>query len=262
MSILKSTTDPFGGIILEPNNLPTDLKVFANDLKESIHNWQTTDSKLVWLKLMISQSNLIHPAVNLGFNFHHTSEQSLMLVYRLKSKAFIPPFASHYIGIGGVAINSNSEILVVREKYVRKGQINQLKLPGGAINADEHLVDGVIREVLEETGVKTKFVSISSFRHIHEYRYRKSDIYFVALLKPLSNKITPQTEEIEECKWMPLQEYMNSPEISDFNKIVVKSTLVKPNFTSKLIHEYRPKDLYEFFLPESVEDSNLVERYF
>ena len=105
-------------------------------------------------------------------------------------------------------------------------------------------------------------VSISSFRHIHEYRYRKSDIYFVALLKPLSNKITPQTEEIEECKWMPLQEYMNSPEISDFNKIVVKSTLVKPNFTSKLIHEYRPQDLYEFFLPESVEDSNLVERYF
>ena len=61
---------------------------------------------------------------------------------------------------------------------------------------------------------------------------------------------------------MPLQEYMNSPEISDFNKIVVKSTLVKPNFTSKLIHEYRPQDLYEFFLPESVEDSNLVERYF
>ena len=262
MSILKSKADPFGGIILEPDHLPIDSKTFANHLEISISHWQTTISKLVWLKLMISQSNLIPAAVKLGFNFHHTSEESLMLVFRLKSNAFIPPFASHYIGIGGVAINSNKEILVVREKYGRRGQINQLKLPGGAINSDEHLVDGVIREVLEETGVQTEFVSISSFRHIHEYRYRKSDIYFVALLKPLSNEITPQTEEIEECKWMPLQEYLNSLEISDFNKIVVKSTLVKPNFVSKLIHEYRSPDLYEFFLPESVDDSNLVDRYF
>jgi len=262
MSILKSKTDPFGGIILEPDDLPTNSKIFANHLEISISQWQTTTLKLVWLKLMISQSNLIPPAVKLGFNFHHTSEESLMLVFRLKSNAFIPSFASHYIGIGGVAINSNKEILVVREKYGRRGQINQLKLPGGAINSDEHLVDGVIREVLEETGVQTEFVSISSFRHIHEYRYRKSDIYFVALLKPLSNEITPQTEEIEECKWMPLQEYLNSLEISDFNKIVVKSTLVKPNFASKLIHEYRSPDLYEFFLPESVDDSNLVDRYF
>ena len=262
MSILKSKTDPFGGIILEPDDLPTNSKIFANHLEISISQWQTTTLKLVWLKLMISQSNLIPPAVKLGFNFHHTSEESLMLVFRLKSNAFIPPFASHYIGIGGVTINSNKEILVVREKYGRRGQINQLKLPGGAINSDEHLVDGVIREVLEETGVQTEFVSISSFRHIHEYRYRKSDIYFVALLKPLSNEITPQTEEIEECKWMPLQEYLNSLEISEFNKIVVKSTLVKPNFASKLIHEYRSPDLYEFFLPESVDDSNLVDRYF
>ena len=130
MSILKSTNDAFGGIILEPSDLPTDRKIFANDLGESINQWQTTDSKLVWLKLMISQSHLIHPAVKLGFNFHHTSKESLMLVIRLKPKAFIPPFASHYIGIGGVAINSNKEILVVREKYVRRGQINQLKLRG------------------------------------------------------------------------------------------------------------------------------------
>ena len=262
MSILKSKTDPFGGIIIEPDDLPTDSKTFADYLESSINHWKSTDSRLVWLKLMISQSNLIPPAVKLGFNFHHTSKESLMLVFRLKPKAFVPPFASHYIGIGGVVINSDKEILVVREKYVRRGQVNQLKLPGGAINSNEHLVDGVIREVLEETGVKTEFVSISSFRHIHEYRYRKSDIYFVALLKPLSNKITPQTEEIEECKWMPLQEYLNSLEISDFNKIVVKSTLVKPNFASKLIHEYRSPDLYEFFLPESVDDSNLVDRYF
>ena len=81
-------------------------------------------------------------------------------------------------------------------------------------------------------------------------------------MSTFSYEITPQTEEIEECKWMPLEEYFNSSEISDFNKIVVKSTLVKPNFTSKLIHEYRSPDLYEFFLPESVEDSNLVDRYF
>ena len=262
MSILKSKTDPFGGIIIEPDDLPADSKTFADDLEASINHWQSTDSKLVWLKLMISQSNLIPPVVKLGFNFHHTSKESLMLVFRLKPKAFVPPFASHYIGIGGVVINSDKEILVVREKYGRRGQVNQLKLPGGAINSDEHLVDGVIREVLEETGIKTEFVSISSFRHIHEYRYRKSDIYFVALLKPISNEITPQTEEIEECKWIPLQEYLNSSEISDFNKIVVKSTLVKPNFTSKLIQEYRSPDLYEFFLPESVEDSKLVDRYF
>lgn len=43
-------------------------------------------------------------------------------------------------------------------------------------------------------------------RQSHEARFSKTDFYFTCLLKPLTNQITLQEEEIEAAKWMPLEE--------------------------------------------------------
>ena len=56
------------------------------------------------------------------------------------------------------------------------------KLPGGALHPGEHMVDAVVREVLEETGVHAKFEALVCFRHWHGYRWNKSDIYFICRL--------------------------------------------------------------------------------
>ena len=66
----------------------------------------------------------------------------------------------------------------------------------------------MVREVLEETGVRTRFEAVVCLRHWHGYRYGKSDIYFVCRLSPLSREITMQEEELEAALWMPVDEYL------------------------------------------------------
>jgi 8-oxo-dGTP pyrophosphatase MutT (NUDIX family) len=137
----------------------------------------------------------------------------------------VPPYASHYIGAGGVVINDRRELLVVWEKAHRRNRRRYYKLPGGALRAGEHLVEGVIREIEEETGVGVRFESLVCFRHWHGYRYDKSDIYFVCRLSPTSQEIHIQEEEIEECLWMPVDEYLASEHVGVFNRRIVEAAL-------------------------------------
>ena len=108
-----------------------------------------------------------------------------------------------------------------------------MKLPGGALRQGEHLIEAVEREVLEETGVHSRFESVVCFRHWHGYRYGKSDIYFVCRLRPLSSEITMQTEEIQECLWMPVGEFLEEETVSEFNKWIVRAGVASPGYGSR-----------------------------
>ena len=228
MEAFEATTNPFGGIIPKSSALPREADTFEEGLRTSLDQWRAGGYKVVWLELHINRAALVPIAVGHGFEYHHSGENYLMLTRRLVENAFIPPYASHYIGAGGVAINENEELLVVHERGRRSGGPPFYKLPGGALHAGEHLVDGVVREVFEETGIETRFVSLACFRNQHGYRYDKSDIYFVCRLEPLSHEITKQDEEIEDCIWMPLDEYYDAESVSFFNKLVVRAAVESP----------------------------------
>jgi 8-oxo-dGTP pyrophosphatase MutT (NUDIX family) len=184
MEVIEATTNPFRGVIPRPAALPDDPEEFRPLLQRSLEVWKSQGYLVVWLQVPIAKSALIPAAVEAGFTFHHSGESYLMMTHRLVEDAFIPPFATHYIGVGGVVLNDESELLVVCERYRRPGQQPFYKLPGGALQPGEHLVDAVMREVLEETGIKTQFEALVCFRHWHGYRYGKSDIYFVCRLRP------------------------------------------------------------------------------
>ena len=106
----------------------------------------------MWLEIPIDKSALIPVAVEAGFVFHHSKTGYLMLTCQIEADAFVPPYASHYIGAGGVVLNDRRELLVVWERAHRQNGQKYYKLPGGALQQGEHLVDAVIREVEEETG--------------------------------------------------------------------------------------------------------------
>ena len=173
-----------------------------------------------------------------------------MLTRRLEEGAFIPAYSSHYIGAGGVTLNNRGELLVVSEKYHRgNNSAPRYKLPGGALREGEHLVDAVVREVEEETGVKTEFDALVCFRHWHGYRYGKSDIYFVCRLHPLSEEINIQEEEIAVSRWMPVGDYLAAENVSDFNKRIVRAAMESPGLPPTTIDGYGDPERYEFFMP-------------
>src|SRR6266851_4694754 len=252
MDTLAHEPDQFGGLIVDSESLSEDVNEFGDRLNHSLETWRSEGFRLVWLSVPIRLSAVIPVATRAGFFFHHANESDLMLVCRLVEGAFVPTHATHYIGVGGVAINDRQELLVVCERHRRTSQ-PYYKLPGGALQPGEHLVDAVLREVEEETGVQAKFESLVCFRHWHGYRYGKSDIYFVCRLSPLSEDLTMQAEEIEECFWMPVADYFESDLVSVFNKRIVRAALASPGIKREWIDGYGDPARYEFFMPSDVQ---------
>ena len=251
--MLTAKTNPFNGIIVETASLPADPAEFQRLLAASLQAWNRNGNQVVWLDIPIERSLLIPVAVEAGFQFHHSGEDYLTLTHRLKADAFIPPFATHYIGAGGVVINEQRELLVVSELHRRDRSRPYYKLPGGALHPGEHVADAVIREIYEETGVRTTFDALVCFRHWHGYRYGKSDIYFICRLTPLSQTIDIHEEEIEEARWMPVNEYLNSEYVGAFNRRIVRAALESEGVISAAVEGYDKPETHEFFMPPEIE---------
>jgi 8-oxo-dGTP diphosphatase len=255
---LESRTNQFRGVEVIPDALPEDPMEFRRRLDDSLRAWSSEGLLAVWLRVPIDRSALIPVAVEAGFTFHHSGDDYLMLTHRLVEGAQIPPFATHFIGAGGVVINDQQELLVVRERYGVGGRPPALKLPGGALLPGEHLADSVVREVLEETGVRTRFESLAYFRHWHGCRYGKSDIYFVCRLSPLSNEITMQAEELDECLWTPLEEFLGAESIGVFNKSIVRAALENTGLAPVSMDGYPNTGERECFMPPALIGSFLL----
>ena len=113
----------------------------------------------------------------------------------------MPSFATHYIGVGGLVLNKNkTKILAIQErKPISEGL---WKLPGGLVETGENIQEACIREVYEETGVKTAFSSILGFREVLNFKFGQADIYFVCMLTALDEKIDIQMpDEVERAEW-------------------------------------------------------------
>jgi len=63
-------------------------------------------------------------------------------------------------------------------------------------------------------------------------------------------KIAPLREaEIEECRWMPVQEYLNSEYVGAFNKRIVQAALQSKGVVPASIEGYTDPQKHEVFMP-------------
>jgi 8-oxo-dGTP pyrophosphatase MutT (NUDIX family) len=248
--MLRSTPNRFGGCEVDHDSLPRDASVFRSELELAISRWREEGVKVAWLRLPPELSSLIPPAVKLGFLFHNADASSALMYLRVSPDAYVPAFATHYIGAGGVVLWED-KLLVVAERY-RSRPGRHYKLPGGALHPGEHIKDAVLREVREETGVQTRFLRLVCFRHWHGYRQDKSDIYFVCLLEPLTFDIIRQEEEIEECLWMPVNDYLAHESVHQFNRRVVQAVLTGGGVIPDVIDGYGTPETHEFFMPPGI----------
>ncbi|CAN6238847.1 unnamed protein product [Urochloa humidicola] len=222
-SVLEAMEDEYGGMVVDADRLPSDTGGFARSLAASLSYWKSAGKKGVWLKLPLDRSEFIPLAVKEGFRYHHAEESYLMLTYWIPEEpCLLPANASHQVGVGGFVINDQMEVLVVQEKYSDSTLHGAWKLPTGFIHASEEIFTGAVREVKEETGIDTEFMELIAFRHAHNVAFQKSDLFFICVLRPLSDDIRIDEAEIQAAKWMPLPEFMEQPFIQEdhmFRKI-------------------------------------------
>lgn len=207
--ILSYSDDKYDGVIISSSDLPPTVDEFSSVLNASITFWRSIKRRGVWLKIPIEKSELIAPAVAAGFVFHHAERKYLMLNHWLSTEENrMPENATHQVGVGSVVIH-NGKILAVQEKNGPLRGTGIWKMPTGLSDAGEDLCDTAVREVLEETGIETEFVSVLCIRQSHTALFGKSDLFFICLLKPKTTTIKMQAAEISACEWVDTDLFLN-----------------------------------------------------
>ncbi|KAL5865424.1 hypothetical protein ACOSQ3_002938 [Xanthoceras sorbifolium] len=211
IELLSSIEDAHGGVTVDVKE-SMDSKMFSLMLKTSLFYWTQQGKRGVWIRLPIEFANLVEPAVKEGFRYHHAEPDYLMLVKWISETTdTLPENASHRVGVGAFVMNDKGEVLVVQESNGRFKGTNVWKLPTGVVNESEDICTAAVREVKEETGIDTKFIEVLAFRQSHQSFFRKSDLFFVCMLRPLSFDIQKQDSEIEAAQWMRAEDYADQP---------------------------------------------------
>jgi ADP-ribose pyrophosphatase YjhB (NUDIX family) len=102
--------------------------------------------------------------------------------------------------VSAVVSYENKIILVQEGKKAVYGKWN---LPGGHLEPDEGIVQGILREIVEETGLSVELEDLPGiFTGLAEMRH----IVFVFRGRAKSLAFQPQVEDIITCRWFTLEE--------------------------------------------------------
>ena len=212
VAMLEHAADRYGGVVVDEASLPPATDAFVAALASSIEAWRAAGVRGVWLKIPTERAELVGPAVHdHGFGFHHAEPTYVMLTRWLPGDAeenHLPPNASHQVGVGAFVTRGDGKVLLVQERRGPAAAATRpdfWKLPTGLVEQGEDIPDAAIREVLEETGVRTEFVSILGIRHGHKIAFGKSDMFFLVALKIADgaedHAIAIQEQELVAAEW-------------------------------------------------------------
>lgn len=117
--------------------------------------------------------------------------------FEKKKKAFL-----RHVTVDALLIRDNKILLIKRAPHLTQG--NRYALPGGFLDRDETISEGVLRELKEETGHEGKILSL--FR-INDNPNRKGEnrqnVDFVYLVQA-GRKVTESDKEVKKVKWFEL----------------------------------------------------------
>ncbi|XP_053370182.1 nucleoside diphosphate-linked moiety X motif 6 [Clarias gariepinus] len=218
---LAASVDAYGGVTV---HLPADVTeaTFSELLRESVSVWRSEDRLAAWLRVPLSRSRLAEAAALQGFTFHHAvQDEAVLSLWMGYGESRLPNYATHQVGVAGAVVDqSNGKVLVVQDKNRAK---NMWKFPGGLSNPSENIGDTAVREVFEETGVRSEFQSLLSIRqqHHHPGAFGNSDMYLICRLAPVTYEINFCKHECLRCEWMDLAELAK---ISDATPITSRIT--------------------------------------
>lgn len=101
--------------------------------------------------------------------------------------------------------NKKGQILIVQQKKWN----NFWTFPGGHVEEGENIITAAIREGTEETGLKLQPLEMYCFgEEINPINFEKKIhvIFFHLHCKALTNNLVLESEEIQDAKWIDLDE--------------------------------------------------------
>jgi ADP-ribose pyrophosphatase YjhB (NUDIX family) len=125
------------------------------------------------------------------------------------------------VGVGGAVVHEDRLLLVRRAS--RRGRGNW-QVPGGFIEPDETIEQAVIREVMEESGVKTEVRGVLGIRNRYDPDVDNS-LYVVLLLNPLDTRPQPDNHEVDRAGFFSLEEIRGLEQVPAINLEIAERAL-------------------------------------
>lgn len=224
-SEFKFEVDRFNGVTVNSDEqFYYDDLTFSTKLNSSLQKWAADGIRTVWFHVSLKHAKWLPILAENNFIFHRVPNDGnsvIMCRWLLEDiPNHIPPYAHTMVGVGGLVMNDKNEILTVKQLF---GSRVLWKLPGGYVEPGEDLPAAAIREVEEETGIKTNFLACILFRHSHTANFNCSDLYFVMQLEPLNDNINENSDEVVCVQWMKIDDFLKHPQVHDFNRLLVKT---------------------------------------
>ena len=116
----------------------------------------------------------------------------------------------HIVAVGAFVENGNNEILLVKTR-----RTGHWVFPGGQVEVGENLIDGVSREVKEESGIDvnvSRLVGITSKTGTYEGQSGVKEVPTKVILdfvcEPISGELTT-SDETSDSRWVPKEEVLD-----------------------------------------------------
>jgi 8-oxo-dGTP diphosphatase len=123
-------------------------------------------------------------------------------------------FPTHIVAAGGLVEDGNGNVLLVKTRD--GGWV----YPGGQIEVGENLIDGLIREIKEESGIDANvshLIGVFSNTGIHKWYDGVTDVptkvMFDFVCKPVGGELAI-SEETTDSRWVPKEnalEFITAP---------------------------------------------------
>lgn len=125
------------------------------------------------------------------------------------------------VGVGGAVVHEERLLLVRRSS--RRGRGNW-QVPGGFVERDETIEQAVIREVLEESGVKSEVQGVLGIRNRYDPDVDNS-LYVVMLLNPLDIDPQPDNHEVDRAGFFTMEEIRGLEQVPAINLEIAERAL-------------------------------------